>query len=184
MYGDNYNAEAILYYLYMMADGEVLYSEEKIFDKICKELYIDADMKNSVIRKCKNLAVGKSDIFGIILKENLAQQVGEEWYGSKDDASLARVIWNLISLGYADSNYSSAEKMIVNYLVNKWSVKREVYQELVDIADTVLALSKQKEWVFSMFPVGYMRDKKENALDFEINKLLDDVKLTIQELAM
>ena len=35
--GKRESVEALLYYLYMMADGEVTYSEEKIFDTICKE---------------------------------------------------------------------------------------------------------------------------------------------------
>ena len=33
----NYRGQAKLYYLYMMADGEVSYSEEKIFDEICRK---------------------------------------------------------------------------------------------------------------------------------------------------
>ena len=34
MFGSDCKGEAVLYYLYMMADGEVSYSEEKIFDEI------------------------------------------------------------------------------------------------------------------------------------------------------
>ena len=44
----NYRGQAKLYYLYMMSDGEVSDGEKKLFDKICKELYLDADDKKQV----------------------------------------------------------------------------------------------------------------------------------------
>lgn len=184
MFGGNRNEEATLYYLYMMADGDVSYSEEKIFDEICKELNIDTDEKNSVIEKCKSLATGKADVFSIMVREKIDEQAGQGWFGLRDASSLARVIWNLVNLGYADSYFSDEEKKIVHYLVDKWSVSSEVYQELVDTADTMLALTKQKEWIASTFSKGSIRDKKEKEVDSEIKQFLEDVKLTIQELTM
>lgn len=184
MFGGNRNEEATLYYLYMMADGDISNSEEKIFDEICKELYIHTDEKNSVIEKCKSLVASKTDIFSIIVREKIDEQAGRGLSGLKDASSLARVIWNLVNLGYADSYFSDEEKKIVHYLVDKWSVSLEVYQELVDTADTILALTKQKEWISSTFSKGSIRDKKEKKVDSEIKWLLEDVKLTIQELIM
>ena len=184
MLGSNRNEEATLYYLYMMADGDVSYSEEKLFDEICKELNIDFDGKNAVIVKCRELTTGKADVFSIMVREKIDEHAGQGLFGLRDASGLARVIWNLVNLGYADSFYSDAEKKIVSYLVDKWSVCPEVYQELVDTADTMLALTKQKEWITSTFPKGSIRDKKEKEVDSEIKQLLEDVKLTIQELTM
>ena len=180
----NDHNEATLYYLYMMADGEVSYSEEKIFDEICKELNIDTDEKNLVIEKCKEVASEKTDVFDIMVREKIDEQAGKGWFGLRDQSSLVRIIWNLVNLGYADSFYSDEEKKIVSYLVAKWSISSDVYQELVDTADTMLALSKQREWIASTFSKGSLRDKKEKEVDFEMKQLLDDVKLTIQELTM
>lgn len=184
MFGTNRNEEAMLYYLYMMADGEVSYSEEKIFDTICNELNIDNDEKNSVIEKCKGLVEGTENVFSIIVREKIDDQVGQGWFGLRNASSIARIVWNLINLGFADSNYSDEEKRIVNYLVDKWSVDSAVYQELVDTADTMLALTKQKEWIALTFPKGSIRDKREKDVDVEVMQLLDDVKLTIEEITM
>lgn len=183
MFGSNRN-EATLYYLYMMADGAVSHGEETIFDEICKELSIDYYAKLSVIDKCKDLAAGKTDVFSIVIREKIDEQVGQGGFGLRNASSLARVIWNLINLGYADSCYSGEEKQIVRYLVDKWSVNTEVYQALVDTADTMLALTRQKEWIASTFSTGSIRDEKEKKVDSEIKQLLEDVKLTIQELTM
>ena len=51
-------------------------------------------------------------------------------------------------------------------------------------ASTILALTKQKEWVVSTYSRGSLRDKKEKDIDSEIEQLLGDVKLTIEELKM
>ena len=64
----------------------------------------------------------------------------------KNASDLARIIWNLIKLGYADTVYSEEEKEIVNYLVDKWDISVEVYQEMIDIADTILG--KKANFVF------------------------------------
>ena len=186
MFEQNRNSdEAALYYLYMLADSEISYSEEKVFNKICDELNIDAENKNSIIKKCKELASGKSDIFSVIVREKIDEQAALGLFGlPRSQDSRARIIWNLINLGYADSFYSEPERKIVAYLVDKWSLKEEIYQEFMDIADTILALSQQREWVISTFPKGTDRDSKEKKLDDEINQLLGDVYLTIEELTM
>lgn len=87
-------------------------------------------------------------------------------------------------MGYADSGYSQEEKKIVEYLVDKWSAKPEVYQEFIDIADTMLALTKQKRWLEDNFSVGAEKDKKEKDIDMEMKRLWDDAKLTIDEIMM
>ena len=55
---------------------------------------------------------------------------------------------------------------------------------MVDIADTMLALTKQKEWIVSTFDKGSLRDEKEKKIDSEIGKMLTDIRLTIDELTM
>lgn len=184
MVGVNDNKEAMLYYLYMMADGEVSYNEEKIFDTICKELNINQDAKNAVVEQSESLVDDTANIFSIIVREKIDEQAGKNWFALKNASSLARIIWNLVNLGFADSFFSEEEKKIVSYLVDKWSVNMEVYQEFVDTADTMLALTKQKEWIAATFPKGRIRDKKEKNVDAEIEQLLEDVKLTIEELTM
>lgn len=45
----DYTYEILLYYLYMIADDNISYSEEKMFDQICNELNVSIDEKKAVI---------------------------------------------------------------------------------------------------------------------------------------
>mgnify|MGYP001151783763 CR=1 FL=1 len=62
MFEDNKEGEAILYYLYMMADGEISPGEKKIFGTICKELDISADDRKAIIARCGELTEGKNNL--------------------------------------------------------------------------------------------------------------------------
>lgn len=180
----NGEEEAMLYYLYMMSDGEVSFNEAMIFNAICKELEIDNATKDRLIAKCEKLAEGGKDPFRVILRERIDAKAEQDWIGRKDESSLARIIWNLVNLGYADSFFSDEEKKIVNHCKARWSIDPEVYQELIDTADTMLALAKQKEWIAATFSESSTREEKEKSIDAEIMGLLDDVKLLLEELAL
>lgn len=182
MFWENKDQEVALYYLYMMADGNVSYSEEKIFDQLCGEMEIPGDTKQQIIEKCKQ--IGNGDILSVIVNEKIDDGAGKSFFGLHNKSVLARIIWNLINLGYADAVYSNAEKKIVKHLVDKWSIDKEVLQEFIDTADTMLALTKKKEWISTTFNKGIESDKREKKTDSEIKMLLDNVKLTIQELTM
>lgn len=206
-FGNNKKKEAMLYYLYMMSDGEVSYSEKKMFDEICTELEIGSDEKEEAITECLELVTKPEDAFYIIVNERL--DFGERldfserldnvssiissinrfnmrnWFSMQNDkASLSRIIWNLVNLGYADTVFSENEKEIIKYLLKKWEIGDEVYQEMIDTAETMLALTKQKEWLISKYNKNSERYYKEKKVDCEIQELLSDMKLTIAELEM
>lgn len=67
---------------------------------------------------------------------------------------VARIVWNLVNHGYADSTFSKEEQNIVSYFAAKWTLAKDVFQEFIDTADTMLALTKQKEWIVSTFSKG------------------------------
>ncbi len=173
--------EALLYYLYMMSDGEIKYSEEKIFNEICKDIRLDEDDRSHVVTKCKKIIQNHEDILGVIKSEKLYKRIGS---GRNDISTFGRVLWNLINLGYADEVYSHEERGIVKYLLDKWNIKKEIYLEMMDTADTMRELSKQKEWIISTFPRGSERDQREKEVDLAIASLLSDVKCTIDELSI
>ncbi len=176
--------EAKLYYLYMLADGEVNSREWTKFDQICKELKIKPDTEKVIIRACINSEKQSQDLLNVIINEKIDEKAGRGMFGVQNASSQARIIWNLVDLGYADREYSNEEKRIVNYLVDKWSVNSVILQEFADTADTILALTRQKSWIYNQFPRGAERDKREKKVDNQIMELLEDVKLTIKELTM
>ena len=145
MFGKGQMNEAMLYYLYMMSDGEVSYSEEKRFNEICRDLNLNEDDKQAVVEKCEKVVKDSENVLDKLVNEKIDEQVGHDLFGQKDASTLARIVWNLINLGHADTYYSDEEKKIVKHLLEKWEINPEVYQEMVDTADTMLALTKQKE---------------------------------------
>lgn len=184
LFEDEKNDKAMLYYLYMMSDGTVSYSEEKVFEDICNELKLEADDKNMVISKCNELAEDTQEIIDVIIREHIAENLSKKWFLKGHESRLARIVWNLINLGYADGEYSENEKKIVRYLVTSWKIDTEVYCEMIDTAETMLDLTKQKEWTVNTFQKGSERDSREKKIDSAIKKLLSDIKITIDEITM
>lgn len=169
------NQEAKLYYLYMMSDGAISYSEEKIFDEICHDLGLNEEEKDEAINESKEIVFASEAAIELIdsaIKTN----------GRPSLSDSSRVLWNLINIGYSDKYYSDEEKKIVNYTVQALKINKEIYQEMVDTADTLLALIKQKDWVDNTFENRKERADKKNLIDSEINALMSDLKLSISEL--
>ena len=54
----------------------------------------------------------------------------------------------------------------------------------MDIAETILSLIQEREWIRKTFALGSERDKKEQNIEKDIKKLKKDVDLTIEELTM
>ena len=192
--------EAKLYYLYMMADGKVSQEEKKIFQRICMEFEIKADDKHAIVKEYEDLMEYEDLVFeaieglgeGLVVAKkieipaflggNMSSTINPQRKAYVDVKRSARMIWNLVNIGYADSVYSPAEKKIVNYLAEKLEVKPEVYKEFIDIADTMLALNKQRQWIQMTYTQENVIAKKENQIDQEMKLLADQVELTIQEL--
>lgn len=180
--------EAALYYLYMMSDGKITHNEEIMFDRICDELELPEEYKQSAITRCKEITSDGSEIFEVIKRERIDEKTGNifdlGWTFYSNESSQARVIWNLIDLGYADRFYSDEEKQIVNYFIQKWDIKEDVVAEMLDTAETMLALIKQKEWVYATFKEDQECDERIKKIDSEIDRMYADIKLTIKELTM
>ena len=174
--------EAMLYCLYMMSDGEITYSEEKLFNKICGELGMTTDDKIEAVSSCNEIADDPESVKSFVRGDRFGELI--EWKIDTGNASnTARIIWNLINLGYADKQYSEEEKYIVSYLIKRWKVDEVIYREMVDTAETILSLEEQKEWLLKTFSSSE-RDKREKTIDIAIKKLFEDMKITIEELTM
>jgi hypothetical protein len=179
--------QAKLYYLYMLSDGEASDNEKKLFTTICKELSIYADEKKSIIKECKNIPF--DNIFDEI--KGLAGEPVEEkndiyklavalsMFGNADD--YASILWNLINLGYADIKYTYEEREIVDFLRNHWKITEDLYQEMIDVAETCLALEEHKKWVESLEDSSY-KDEKMKQIKKDIKSAQDGIKITLAEL--
>lgn len=177
--------EAMLYYLYIMSDGVVSKSELELFDSICEKMALDEEEKQKAVDQCKLTTMYYNNILDIIMANSIDSGAGKGIFGApKKKSELTRIIWNLINLGYADGDYSENEREIVNYLVKKWDISPVVFQEMVSTADTILALTNQKDWIRKNKLNEDEKTRKKQLLNSEIEKLLEDIQITIRELDM
>ena len=160
----NSKGQAKLYYLYMMSDGDVSENEMKIFSKICEELHLNEDDRKSIIKECKKIR-NDEDMTCIDVIEKNAEET--YIYGTLDidlnkydsDEDKAKILWNLINLGYVDTHYSVDEREVVDFLREYWDISDVLYQEMIDVAETCLALEKHKKWIENLPDSDYKLKK-------------------------
>lgn len=182
----NYRGQAKLYYLYMMSDGDVSDNEKKIFNLICKDLYLDDDDKKCIIKECEEIS--KEDRLNCM--EVLEKNAEESYmYGRLDidlnkyvtDEDKASILWNLINLGYADSYYTCYEREVVDFLREYWEIPDSLYQEMIDVAETCLALNKHKKWADELPESAYKLEKFKQIKE-DIKYTQKTIKTTISEI--
>lgn len=184
--------EAILYYLFMMADGEISSEEEELFYALCEEL----EMKDYK-RKYKKLKRYVENYDLQFEDEDYYEDEEDEAYDKEkpilsiikrelsfsnylESSDYAKIIWNLISLGYSDGNYSEKEKEIVQYFVNQFEIEDAIYRELIDIAETIQSVENRYQW--SLSESNQSKKASETLRDVELNKLMNDFNLVLEEL--
>ena len=103
----------------------------------------------------------------------------DKYVSDKDKAS---IMWNLINLGYADAYYTSDEKEVVDFLCEYWEIKDSLYQEMLDVAETILALEEHKKWVEKTLPESEQKQAKLKQIKKDIKFVRDTIKITISEI--
>lgn len=177
------DAQIALYYLFMMVDGKLSYSEEKRFDFLCREMGVDINQKKSIVDECiKLLNKFNNSSFTVVITEKLYENISDYFGNRPDTCTLASILWNLITLGYSDKNFSKEEEFIIKFLIKVWSLDEDLYIEMIDTMNAIAALEDQKDWLVSVFSEDADRDAEEKNIDNAIEVLESDIKLTIQEL--
>ena len=181
-------AQARLYYFFMMADGDVSSAKRERFDQLCEEMGIDDYSRDQIIWRCWKPYDKQKTSHWEHIREKILQTVrkGEGGFLSSGDLFKRNdvrisVIWTLINLGYADGEYSKAERRIVSMLTDRWGLAQSVTADLTDTAEALAALSRQKEWVKTTSkPYDVIKDTVEE-LDRNIQMMFDNIKALISE---
>lgn len=172
-----------MYALFLLADGQWRQEEENLLNTISKEMNLDADIKKETITYCQSLGITTGDHSDMVIQEiDRALSVGGSFFTLHHNTCVqAETIWTLINLGYADQDYSAAEKKVVQHLVDKWEIKQEMISEFVDTAETILLLTKQIEWLKSV-GLSYEETKKRlETVEQQIQLMFDNIQATISE---
>lgn len=178
--------QAKLYYLYMMSDGDVSDKEKKLFTSICKELGIDSDDKKGIIKECKQIQSEKGlSCIDVVKKNaeesNMCSVLDIDLNSYESDMDKAKIVWNLINLGYADTYFTIDERDVVDYLRKYWDVSGVLYQEMIDVAETCLSLEKHRIWVESL-PESEYKLEKLKQIKKDIKFAQETIKTTISEI--
>lgn len=170
-----------LYYLYMMADGELSAKEKELYNKICKKLGIGKDEKKLIAEECTIIWNEEKMTCMDVLKKNTEEVIV---FGVEEielwDMEPISVLWNLINIGYADSVYTEAEKEVVQFLKKHWKIPEATYCEMVDIAETCLALEEYKKWA-EQLPDSDYREEKLKQVRKDLRYTQDTIKTIISE---
>lgn len=183
----NNRGQAKLYYLYIMSDGEVSPNEKKLFNSICKELNLDKDDKKCIIKECEEITKEECLSCMEVIEKNIEESYVcctldidlDKYVSDKDKAA---ILWNLINLGYADTHYTRDEREVVDFLRDYWEIQDSLYQEMIDVAETVLALEKHKKWVEEELPESESKQTKLKQIKKDIKFTQQTIKTTISEI--
>lgn len=176
--------QAKLYCLYMTSDGQISEQERELFTGVCKELGLNYSEKKQIIEECEAIpAEDKFDkIKELIYGPAHAQTIDvRSWFEPHNSVDHETILWNLINLGYADTKYTDQERKIVEFLKSYWNVRDDVYEEMIDVSETCLALEEYKNWVEDHEELDN-KEEKINQINKDINVSLKDIQTTLSEL--
>lgn len=181
LWGTDY--EIALYYLYMIADGELSPEEMTIFKSICQKLG-KMDEYQNIITYCKGL--GQTSSFTKIVDENLDTEIedyydDEELLSSFSKGHLIEIIWNLISLGFCDKEYGPSEEKIVKYLCKSWEIDDSIYLELIECAKTLGRINEYRDWVYKTFAGTNTLLELEDQIDKNIKSIEESITVCSKE---
>jgi uncharacterized tellurite resistance protein B-like protein len=186
MFDDSRDTQLRIYYLYMLVDGEVTNEELKRFSTICKSMDVDSDEKKEIISSCKEAIPGPgSDNSAEVIQEITRLLAKSRSFIrnpiNRDKITQTKVIWTLINLGYADEEYSEPEQKVVSFLADYWEMNSAVLSDMVDTAKTILALTKQKEWIKTTRKPYDTISAVIKEIDERIKRMFQNIEILISE---
>lgn len=177
-------------FLFMHADGESSPSEMKYLNDILAKSNLSKESLQDFQTFCGQMTLKMSSgnpktvISEIdrLLEEDDSDRV-YSMFGLIDEikAMQAQTIWTLINLGYADSEYSEQEKQVVNHLIERWEMDPLLVAEFNDTADTILALTLQKQWIQNTSKPYADINNIIQELDRNITSMFANVETSISE---
>ena len=175
-----------IYALFLLADGQWRDEEQNFLNTISKEMELDESVQREVMREvttyCQGVEITKGDHSDGIIREIDKMLTGGFASRFKYDPRLqVEIVWTLINLGYADQEYSEAEKRVVRHLIEKWEIKPEIALEFTDTAETNLLLTKHENWLKSIgLPYDETKERLET-VEQQIQLMFDNIQATISE---
>lgn len=183
MGSETYQVLYKIFVLFLLADGKGKPEELHYLDTISKDMVFEDYETEEILNECQELLTPDTDN-----SEKVIQEIKKELDWCWDDFLLehevsvqAKIIWTLLNLGYADQEYSEPEQKIVKYLIERWKIKSELVEEMLDTAETILLLTKQKAWLETSTKSQKKIKECIDEIDHKIDLMFNNIQVTISE---
>ena len=173
----------LIFYILMNADG-VMSPEEEVQFNLLAEALMPAYSENreTIIEKCDQVikktqeADNKSEAMQSLLEAIVSgeQNIDFGIVGGK------LLIWDMLTIAYADNNFSDEEKDLMAFIINSFGIKQEDFVEMVNCQETMLDLEREIEWLKDS-------DKPYRTIEdmiAEIRSRQDVIKMEIESLVL
>lgn len=181
--------EAKIFYLFMKVDGNIAPEEDERFKTILNEMKATDSEKDQILKVLEtvDLRPYSDNSFEVCLK------IGEILDNENNNFSFLFsninndkkeryfTVWTLINLGYADKEYTAPEKKVVDHLIERWKIEPAIAAEMIDTAETMLALTKEKEWIKTTNKSYDQKSAVIKKIDEDIKRMFNNMATTIAE---
>ena len=139
----------VFYYL-MSADGKMSDEEIKQFEMLGRGADEEFSYHKAEIEmECsENIEKEKDPDFYL---DNLIRCATEAIHHSQSLAEGAinekQLLWNMLSIAYADGEYATEEKRFIKYITNVLKIEDSVTLEMVNSIRTMFALEAEEDWL-------------------------------------
>lgn len=177
-----------IYCLFMLADGDYALSEQQRFASLCEQMEVSDEKKKELEAHCLEVPIEPYGDNSVLITRKIKEILDEDKkyfspYNPYEDKSLqAQALWTLINLGYADTDFSGPERKVVFSLMNYWAVDKAVAKDLWDTAETISALTKQKEWIKTTRKPYDIVHRAIEEIEKDIHLMAENTEVLIREL--
>lgn len=175
-----------LYALFMIVDGEASDAEKARLNSIFGQANLGGAERREILDCCKeaNFHSGDNSDRMIEMFRKLVTDstlINEENNVAQNRCMQAETIWTLLNLGYADEVFPEPEQKVIQYMIKWWGMKDVLVNELVDTADTLLLLTKQKERLNAADNAQKSSKERIQEIDRRMDLMFGNIKATIAE---
>lgn len=181
-----------LYYMFIMLDGKKTPEEKNKFKKICESTGVsEQDRINAILYYDDHITADDTNRLpqiAVALRELIAKIQSDPGFRHQAESHpnnllpiYGAILWNLIDLGYSDTEICDEEKGFISILAEAWNFPKADLLQMYDTAETLMALSRKKVWLKQTDLPYDVITKKVEKLDRDIDHQFVSVKRLISE---
>jgi uncharacterized tellurite resistance protein B-like protein len=169
------DALRIIYFL-ISSDMELSSEELEMFDAIGADMDpAFGNHKDMIISECSaymEQASDQGDYYDLI-RDQITAALQSSKASSEGTIHPRLLIWNLISIAFADGDYSDNERRMIRSVVRLMNIDLSVMLEMEAAVQTLLAIEREEEFLKSS-------DRKYAEVELQMNEIADRKTVIMQ----